>query len=302
MTFIDVGHGDCILIQTPDDGIKNNEKCEGKVILIDGGEKPMGEKAVIPYLKSQGINTDRPIDVLIMTHPDSDHVGGLISVIENYQVKMILDPGYKGKSDLYKKTFVYAATMEPGAAYYHPLVGTLISKEGDPLDWGSELQVRVLYSSAEVKPANEPNNASIVIWLKYKEVSFLFPGDIEGKGLKDSPDELKYAEKELLDRFSGDIKSTVLKIPHHGSESSSTNAFISAVSPRYAVICAGNREFKGTLLPQASVLKRYEDKGVIIYRTDRDDQKKSYTRTFGDDDIVVISDGTLNGTTIEYEK
>jgi len=301
VTFIDVGPGDCILIQTPDDGIKNNGKCEGKIILIDGGEKAGDDNVVIPYLKSHGINTDRPIDVLIMTHSDKDHVGGLIPVIKNYQVKMILDPGFNGESNLYKKTFVDAASKECGAAYYHPLVGTLISKEGDALDWGSELQVRVLHSSAE---ADEVNNASIVIRLKYGEVSFLFPGDIAGKDRenKDPSKPPKYAEKELLDKFSGEIRSTVLKVPHHGSETSSTIAFISAVSPRYAIICAGNKEYNGTLLPQASVLKRYKDKGIEIYRTDRDDQDKLTSETPRDDNIIFTTHGTLKGITIEYEE
>ncbi|HHT9138645.1 MAG TPA: ComEC/Rec2 family competence protein [Candidatus Wunengus sp. YC60] len=298
VTFIDVGHGDCILIQTPDDGIKGNGKYEGEVILIDGGERIEGKRVIIPYLESHGIKENKPIDFIIMTHCDADHVGGLIPVIEAYQIKAILDPGYPGKSRLYKKTFCKLAKDEKGCNFYRPLVGTLIKKEGDNLDWGSELEVKVLHSDEH---ADKSNNSSIVMWLKYGEVSFLFVGDAEGKLRKDSPDALKFTEKEMVEKYDGKLKSTFLKAGHHGSESASTNAFINAVSPKYVVICAGNKKFSGTLLPDKSVIKRYENRGIKIYRTDRDDQKKSSDKTSGDDQIIITSDGTLKGTNIGYE-
>ncbi|MFH0772401.1 MAG: MBL fold metallo-hydrolase [Candidatus Omnitrophota bacterium] len=269
VTFIDVGHGDCILIQTPDDGIKVNGKYEGKVILIDGGEETEGNKVIIPYLEAHGITKDRPIDFLIMTHAHSDHVGGLIPIIEEYQIKVILDPGYKHDTDLYE-AFCELAVNEPDCEFYKPLVGTLIEKEGDTLDWGSELQVKVLNSEQK---AEGLNNTSIVLWVKYKEVSFLLTGDAEGKKRNDPPDKLKYVEKDLINENPSKLKTTFLKAGHHGSETSSTNAFIDAVSPEYVIICAGNKEFSGTVLPDKSVIERYEDRGIKIYRTDRDDQK-----------------------------
>lgn len=298
VTFIDVGHGDCILIQTPDDGIKGNNKYEGKIIIIDGGEKIEGKKVIIPYLERHGITKEKPIDCLIMTHADADHVGGLMPVIETYQIKSILDPGYKGKSRLYRKTFCKLASKEENCKFYKPLVGTLIKNEGDTLDWGSELEVRVLSSKQEVK---DINNSSIVILIKYGKVSFLFVGDAEGKERKDSPDVLKYEEKDLVKKYSNRLKSTFLKAGHHGSESSSTNAFIDAVSPNYVIICAGNKRFLGTLLPDESVIQRYEKRGIKIYRTDRDDLKKLPSEASGDDNIVITTDGTIKGTKVRYE-
>lgn len=298
VTFIDVGHGDCILIQTPDDGIKGNGKYEGESILIDGGEQIEGKKVIIPYLESHGIKEDKPIDFMIMTHCDADHVGGLIPVIQAYQIKAILDPGYPGKSRLYKKTFCKLARDEKGCNFYKPLVGTLIKKEGDSLNWGSKLEVKVLHSDEH---ADKPNNSSIVIWLKYGEVSFLLVGDAEGKVRTDSPDVLKFAEKEMVEEYGGRLKSTFLKAGHHGSESASTNAFINAVSPKYVIIMAGNKKFSGTVLPDKSVIKRYEARGIKIYRTDRDDQNKKSSETAGDDHIVITSDGSLKGTKIKYE-
>ncbi len=298
VTFIDVGHGDCILIQTPDDGIKGNGKYEGEIILIDGGEGIEGKRVIIPYLESHGIKKNKPIDLMIMTHCDADHVGGLIPVIQAYQIKAILDPGYNGKSRLYKKTFCKLAQQEKDCHYYKPLVGTLIKKEGDSLNWGSEFEVRVLHSDGH---ADKPNNSSIVIWLRYGEVSFLLVGDSEGKLRKDSPNVLKFVEKEMVEEYDGKLKSTFLKAGHYGSESASTNAFIDAVSPRYGIICAGNKKFSGTLLPDKTVIKRYESRGVNIYRTDRDDQNKSSEKTSGDDHIIITTDGTLRGTEIRYE-
>lgn len=310
LTFIDVGHGDCTLIQTPDDGIKGNGKYEGKIILIDGGEKIEGKRVIIPYLESHGIPKDKPIDFLILTHAHSDHVGGLIPVIENYQIKAILDPGFdpskksKNKSDGEKKKrtgypeFLALAKEEPGCKLYRPLVGTLIKKEGDTLDWGSELEVRVLNSEKE---ADGPNNTSIVIRLKYGDVSFLLVGDAEGKERKNPPTVLKFVEKDLVEQYGDKLKSTFLKAGHHGSESSSTTAFISVVSPKYVIIMAGNKKFKGTLLPDKSVIERYKKLGVKVYRTDRDDERKESSETSGDDNIIITTDGSLNGTDIKYE-
>jgi len=311
VTFIDVGHGDCILIQTPDDNIKGNGKYEGNIILIDGGERVEGKKVIIPYLKSHGIPESKPIDYLIMTHAHSDHVGGLIPVIQNYEIKAILDPGYnppkkgkKSKIDGENKdrspypTFCRLAEEEKNCKFYRPLVGTLIQEEGDTLNCGSELKVQVLNSE---KVASDPNNTSIVIRLQYGEVSFLLVGDAEGKERKDTADALKFVEKDLIKEYGNTLKSTFLKAGHHGSESSSTNAFIDAVSPQYVIICAGNKKFSGTVLPDKSVIKRYEKRHIKIYRTDRDDEKKDSSEASGEDHIVVKTDGTSSGTKICYE-
>lgn len=296
VAFIDVGHGDCILIRTPDDGIKGNGKYEGKVILIDGGEAIEGRRVILPYLNTHGIDKNKSIDFLIMTHAHSDHLGGLTPVIQTYQVNAILDPGYKAKTRMYK-TFCKLAKKEPNCKFYKPLRGTLIQKEGDNLDWGSELEVTVLNSEEE---AEDINNTSIVIWLKYGKVSFLLVGDAEGKERKDSPEVLKFVEKDLVEQYGNRLKSTFLKAGHHGSESSSTDAFIDAVSPAYVIICAGNKKFSGTLLPDQSVIKKYEKRGIKIYRTDRDDRKKSPDKTSGDDHVIITTDGTLRGTNIGY--
>jgi competence protein ComEC len=118
----------------------------------------------------------------------------------------------------------------------------------------------------------DPNNTSIVIRLQYGEVSFLLVGDAEGKERKDPADVLKFVEKDLIQEYGNTLKSTFLKAGHHGSESSSTNAFIDVVSPQYVIICAGNKKFSGTVLPDKSVIKRYDKRHIKIYRTDKDDE------------------------------
>lgn len=298
VTFIDVGHGDCTLIQTPDDDIKGNGKCEGKTILIDAGEASEGAEVAIPYLEAHGVTKDKPIDFLVMTHAHSDHLGGLIPVIKHYQVKAVLDPGYEADTDQYAE-FKELAEDEPNCTYYCPLVGTLIQKVGDNLDWGSELEVKVMHSDKDTKKLN---NSSIVIRLKYGEISFLLDADAEGKERKDKPEVLKFAEKEMVGQYGKGLKSTFLKVGHHGSESSSTNDFIKNIAPQYAIICAGNKKFSKKVLPDDSVIKRYEAAGVKIYRTDRGDKYKLPARAAGDDHIVVTTDGSRRGTHVQYEE
>jgi hypothetical protein len=130
----------------------------------------------------------------------------------------------------------------------------------------------------------------------------LFMGDAEGKDREDSPDLAQYAELFLLDSVGADqIRSTVLKIGHHGSETSSTLPFIVAVDPDYVVVSSGRENFNGTYLPDASTLSRYCDRKptTLIYRTDQDDKAEGRSETTdADGDNVVIS---MNGKKTEIQ-
>ena len=242
---IDVGHGDCIFIETPDDN-KDNKKYEGYKILIDAGKKGRGTKYVIPYLKTLGMKAGDTIDYVIATHAHEDHVGGLPEVYDTFQVNNTLDPGYNYTTASYFDYYDRAST-EPNSNFYFNLMESgLITENGDYLDLGDELKARILHTNSDI--SSGINNTSIVLWIKYQEVSFLFVGDAEGKERDDSPSEIKYVEKYLADNYNGELKSNVLKIGHHGSETSSTDAFIQAVEPKYAIICAGCKSFRGTIL------------------------------------------------------
>jgi competence protein ComEC len=299
VTFVDVGHGDCIWIRTPDDGIKGNGIYEGYNIIIDGGPSSQRIKDIMLDL---GLRWGSEIEWMINTHAHNDHYRGLIGMLEMYRVKRIIDPGYQSSSTFFG-AFCWVALIEPHSIFYFPAVGipsipgTKSLGQSVPLklDWGEELDVEILYSNPAVSDSTV-NDSSLVIRMEYGDVSFLFTGDLEGKYRPDSygyhdPDHPIGAERYLLDSYVGEdenrLRSTILKIPHHGSETSSTNPYIEAVAPKEGIIMAGNRHG----LPDGSLIKRYESHGVRIWRTDRLDRGKSGSECHGDDHIVVTTDG-----------
>lgn len=297
--FVDVGHGDCIWIKTPDDGMEGNGIREGYNIIIDGGPSSQRIQEIMPPL---GLKWGSQIEWMINTHAHNDHYRGLIGMLNMYRVKRVVDPGFQSPSS-YFGAFCWSALVEPDSTFYFPAVGiptipgTRSLGESVPLklDWGEELEVEILYSNPAISESTV-NDSSIVIRMRYGEVSFLFAGDAEGKTRPDSsgyhnPEQAIRAERYLLDKYGGGeesrLRATILKIPHHGSETSSTSPYIKAVSPREGIIMAGNRHG----LPDASLIRRYEDHGVRIWRTDRLDKGKAASECHGDDTVVVTTDG-----------
>ncbi len=227
--FIDVGQGDSSLIQCPD----------GSTILIDGGP-PYAYPFLIDYLRKAGV---KKIDLMIATHPDGDHIGGLVKVMKKFPVETVLDSGKEHTSELYGR---YLKTISD-----HPEIEFKLGRAGDRYHFG-EVELLILHPSASLPKDN--NNCSIVVRLRYGEHSYLFTGDAE-----------KEAEDEILGR-GYNIKSTVLKVGHHGSKSSSSPRFLRSVSPRLAVISAGRNNSYG--LPKPEILKRLEAMGIEVHRTD----------------------------------
>jgi competence protein ComEC len=281
--FIDVGHGDCIFLQTPDDGIPNNGRAEGYRILIDAGEVKYSHNYPLTYLKKLGLKRGDEIDYVIATHLDADHVDGLPMVYDTFHVLNTIEPGYehsKGPA----KAFRAAACKESleGTTFWRdPVKSGLISELGDKLDLGSELDVRLLYSCAAHPDSSDTktNGSSIVLRLGYRSVSFLFMGDAP-----------RAIENRLLARCAETLKSTVLKVGHHGSKTASGKAFLKGVSPKYAIVCAGLR-YK---LPDRKVIALLADTcGAQVWRTDdhdKEEHKKNIT-SYGDDNIRVATDG-----------
>lgn len=230
---LDIGQGDAILIRTPE-----------QIVLVDTGDTPTKEK-LVSYIKAEGISV---IDKLILTHPHADHIGGVQAVMDNFTVKQIYDSGQTATSNLYKQ---YLLTVQKKKIPFALL------EAGAELEVGGGITLKVF---APEKPfiggsESDLNNNSIVMKLTYGGFSMLLTGDAE-----------KESEERMVRRFAGELNSTVLKAGHHGSSSSSSPAFIKAVSPEAAVISLGaNNEYHH---PHPSVLKRYEQHKIKVYRTD----------------------------------
>lgn len=240
VTFLDVGQGDSIFISTP----------SGKNILIDGGKRAIppyshfdaGKEVILPFLRKREI---KRIDTMIATHPDGDHTGGLLAVLDsNIQIDKVLDSGYQHTSYTYQE-FLRKIDQRRETKYYQP-------RAGQVLNWGNEVKAQVL------SPAHlfqDSNNCSIVIKLEFGDIAFLFMGDAE-----------KGAEGEMVSRYGNRLKSTVLKASHHGSKTGSSLNFLKAARPQVAVISCGRRNQYG--LPHKEVMDRLTQFKVKIYRTD----------------------------------
>lgn len=247
---LDVGQGDAILIRTADE-----------VIFIDTGdvdEHPKLEAA----LKKENIKT---VDKLIITHPHADHLGGASVIFKNCEVKAVYDNGEPTTTKLYRD---YLKTIKAKGIPYKALV------DGDVLDFGGGVSFRVLGPTAQmVKEGGKKNGKpnlninSIVGRLEYGNFTMLFTGDAE-----------KETEKAVLSHHSAaEIKSLVLKAPHHGSKTSSTAAFLKAAAPEaVAISCGAGNEYGH---PHKEVLERYKKFNIKVYRTDQGGT------------IAVISDG-----------
>lgn len=223
--FIDVGQGDSILIESP----------SGKTMLIDGGVKGAGQQ-IVSYLKELGINK---LDIVVATHPDADHIGGLIPVLDNMTIEQFFDSGKVHTSQTFEE--MLTRIDEKNIPYHVP-------KIGDDIELDKDVNVKVLNANDQ---ATDNNDASIVLKMTYGNVSFLLTGDA-GVAL----------EKEMLQY---DVKATVLKAGHHGSNTSSSEEFIQAVKPEVTILSYGEDNKYGH--PHAEIVDRLQAIGSKIYAT-----------------------------------
>lgn len=229
--FIDVGQGDCELILSG-----------GKTVLIDAGENDQGD-TVVNYLKNLGI---QKIDLLIATHPHSDHIGGMDRVIDSFDIGRIVMP--RLPDDLVPTTRTYTDVLTAIASKGLKITP---AKVGDSYDFGPG-RLTILGPAAEY---DELNNTSLVCRFVYDGVSFLFTGDME------SP-----VEKDMIKEGGASLKSDVLKVGHHGSRTSTSQKFYQAVDPACCVICVGEDNSYGH--PNPETLDTIAENGAEIYRTD----------------------------------
>lgn len=239
--FIDVGQGDSSLIITP----------KNKTILIDGGgsstsDFDVGESTLIPYILDRGFTK---IDIVIISHFDQDHVGGIFSILQELKVGKVYISKQTEKSKNYGKFLEIVNTKN--IKVYEVMTGNRIHVE-------KNLYLDILWPIENQITENALNNNAIVCNLHYRDFSMLFTGDIE-----------EIAEKEILELYSQNknlLKANILKAGHHGSKTSSTSEFINVVKPQIAVIGVGKNNKFGH--PNEGVLQRLSDLNCKIFRTD----------------------------------
>jgi len=224
--FIDVGQGDSSLII-----------CDGEAMLIDGGEASESSK-IYAYLKSHGIEH---LEYIVATHAHSDHVGGLSGALNYATVSTALCPVTEYDSKTFNSFVKYLGNQG---------VSITVPSAGDIFELGSST-VTVL---GPVKEYDEPNDTSIVLRVDYGNTSFLFTGDAE-----------RTAEADIIDS-GANLSVTVLKVGHHGSDTSTSYPFLREVMPEYAVIQVGKDNSYGH--PTEDTLSKLRDADVEVYRND----------------------------------
>lgn len=241
VTHLDVGQGNAALVELP----------RGETILIDGGgfsdnsTFDVGAMVVAPYLWRNKIAS---IDKVVLSHPHSDHLNGLLYILEHFSVGKVISTHFPAETTNYQR---FLEIIEE-RGIEHPdfaKIGFPIIKNGYVMD--------ILYPPGNRRPEAAPanlNDGSIVVRLEYGNTSFLFPGDVE-----------RAAEAELVALAGDTLRSDILLAPHHGSQTSSTPEFLDAINPGVVVVSARSGRFD---FPAESVIKRYEERGFRVYTTE----------------------------------
>lgn len=241
VTWLDVGQGDAAVIQ-----------CGGQTMLIDGG-KPEKSSYIYAWLQQHGLSY---LDVIVATHVDADHIGGLSGALNYASVGTAYCPVTTGTTETFQSFVKYLA--QQGKQITVPTAGETFELGG--------AQVQIL---GPLHSAEDSNDNSIVLKVSFGATSFLFTGDAER------------AEEQDLLNAGVNLQSTVLKVGHHGSDTSTSYPFLRAVAPQYAVISVGAGNSYGH--PTEAVLSRLRDAGVTTFRTDMQGE------------ITAVSDGqTVN--------
>lgn len=235
--FIDVGQGDSEFLELPN----------GETMLIDASTKDMSD-TIIDYIEQQGYSR---IDYVIATHPHADHIGGMAEVIEHFDVGTVYMP--KAETDTKTYENLLTTIQDKGLKIKTAKAGVTILDTND-------LDIDILAPNKD--KYTDLNNYSAVVKVTYKDNSFLYMGD---------------AETDSEEEITADVSADVIKVGHHGSDTSSGKDFVESVSPDYAVIEVGEGNSYGH--PKSEIMERWENVGAKVYRTDLNGN------------IVITSDG-----------
>lgn len=245
---LDIGQGDASLIYTKDE-----------IVMIDTGDIDERDR-LVKLLKERNITS---IDKLIITHPHADHIGGAYAVFKNFKVKEVYDNGDTTTTKTYQ---TYLKNIKQQNIAYHQL------KAGDSIDFGSGVSFKVFSPTEKMlKSDDDLNNNSLVGQLRYKDFTMLFTGDSE-----------RGAEQNMVKEYGNELQSDVLKSPHHGSRTSSSDSYLKAVKAKDVIISlAADNEYGH---PHKQTLDRYKKYDMNVYRTDKDGT------------VTVLTDGSDNYT------
>ena len=238
VTFLNVGQGDCVFLQSP----------SGKTLLVDGGPESASQ-TVLDFLDRKGVVG---LDAVIASHLHADHIGGLISVIDVYPVGVFYDPPFDAESDVYYK--LLDALKENNVTVRSPLASA-----NSFIEWDDDVEIRILSPyGIDYGKVDDFNDTSYILRVTYGNTSLLLAGDAT-----------QVAEKLALKALPNSyFKADVLKVGHHGSSDSTGKKFLDAVNPSIAVISCGLNNDYGH--PDQALLDRLNKRNITIYRTDQD--------------------------------
>jgi competence protein ComEC len=232
--FLDIGQGDAIYVRTP----------SGRDMLVDAGRSA----SVLRRLSEVMPWDDRFIDVVIETHPDADHIGGLPPVFDRYGIGVFLEPGIESNNSIDDE--VHRMLREKG-------VLAVLARRGIVIDFGDGATFDILYPHLDVSRLKDPNDASVVGLMRFGGTSAMLTGDAPTS-----------VENLLVALDGPGLKSDVLKAGHHGSRTSSDEAFVRAVNPHWVVISAGKDNTYHH--PHEEVTGLFARLGIDVLRTDEE--------------------------------
>lgn len=243
VTVLDVGQGHASLVEFP----------KGYTMLIDGGGFSdnslfdVGARILAPYLRQRKIGT---IDTVVLSHPDSDHLNGLLYILNHFQVHEIISTHIRADTNGYKK---FQEIINKKQIPHPPLERVNAGRKIN----GARFEILFPHPDAEIAcaPCSGANNCALVVRIRYHDKAILFPGDIEA-----------CAEGLVVQQAGEKAEADILIAPHHGSKTSSTSGFLDAVDPRTIIIPVREGRYH---MPSQSVLDRYKKRSIKILRTDR---------------------------------
>jgi competence protein ComEC len=264
ITLMDVGQGNAAVLEMPG----------GYCMVIDGGgfgdnsSFDTGERVLAPFLWRQKIRT---VDTVVLTHPDADHLNGLIYILKHFHVKQVISTHQASDTAVYKD---FINIIQKSAIDHPEFSNRTLAVNGAKLEiLHPYLDFMERHASLSAK---DINNKSIVLKACFNGFSILLPGDI-----------MEAAEKNMVLKRPESLAADVLVAPHHGSKTSSSVAFLDAVDPKAIIISCG----KGAHFPSEPVLERYQKRGVPVYRTDHNGAAR-----------VVIDNETMTVEPMQGEK